>query len=60
MLCADVHRGDFLRLCGFTVNFAAPPFRKLQLLRSQGVPAFNVSGGLQAWTKEVDPNFPIY
>jgi rhodanese-related sulfurtransferase len=31
-----------------------------RILRHQGVRAFNVTGGLQAWAAEVDPAFPVY
>ena len=31
-----------------------------RILRLQGVRAFNVTGGLQAWAAEVDPAFPVY
>lgn len=31
-----------------------------RLLRARGVPAFNVTGGLQAWAREVDGRFPMY
>lgn len=31
-----------------------------RLLREQSINAFNVAGGLQAWAREVDSDFPVY
>ena len=32
----------------------------VNLLREQGIEAFNIQGGIRAWSAQIDKNFPSY